>query len=87
MDDKALKLAKQSLRKEGKLETITFEKIADLVEKGGKNGAIIYLDRENQEKDFKKLDAFFKAKKRCVITRELRYTMDPKDIIYEVHVL
>ncbi|GAB0173055.1 HP0268 family nuclease [Helicobacter trogontum] len=82
-----LKLAKESLKANIKADTITFEDMAKKVEGNGKKGVVFYLDRENAEKDLKKLESFFKGKNRHTLIRELRYSMDAKDYIYEVHIL
>ena len=82
-----LKLAKESLKADIKANTITFEAMAKKVDESGSKGAIFYLDRENAEKDLKKLESFFKGKNHHTLIRELRYSMDTKDYIYEVHVL
>ncbi|RDU65880.1 hypothetical protein CQA53_05365 [Helicobacter didelphidarum] len=87
MELKELKLAKTSIKSETATKSITFDKMAEIIEKNGKKGAVFYLDRDNQEKDIKKLEAFFKKKKRAVLVRELHFTMDSKDYIYEVHIL
>lgn len=82
-----LKLARESLKADVKMDTITFEDIAKKVEENGKKGVVVYLDGENAEKDLKKLEVFFKGKDRHTLIRELRYSMDAKDYIYEVHIL
>lgn len=82
-----LKLAKETLKSDSKQEFITFEEMATIVEENGRKGAVFYLDRENLEKDLKKLEAFFKGKNKYTLVRELRYSMDSKDYVYEVHVL
>ncbi|MWV61889.1 hypothetical protein DCO58_07155 [Helicobacter saguini] len=86
MENKEIKLAKESL-KDSKSESISLAKMGEIVDKGGKNGAFFYLSKDNQEKDLKKLESFFKARKRNIMLRELRYNMDTKDYIYELHVL
>lgn len=86
METKEIKLAKESLKDE-KCKSISLAKMAEMVEKSGKNGVIFYLDKDNSEKELKKMESFFKAKKRSILLRELRYAMDTKDYIYEVHIL
>ncbi len=82
-----LKLARETLKGDNEIMPITFEAMAKMVEENGKRGVVFYLDRENAEKDLKKLESFFKGKNRHTLIRELRYSMDSKDYIYEVHVL
>lgn len=82
-----IKLAKESLKADCKSKSITFEKMEEVIEANGKKGAIFYLDRENQEKDIRKMETFFKNKNRSTIIRELHYSMDNKDYVYEVHIL
>lgn len=86
MENKEIKLAKQSL-KDSKSESISLSKMAEIVDKSGKDGAFFYLSKDNQEKDLKKLESFFKSKKHDIMLRELRYNLDTKDFIYELHVL
>lgn len=82
-----LKLARDTLKADSKAVSITTEEMAKMVEESGRKGVVFYLDRENPEKDLKKLETFFKGKNRNMLIRELRYSMDNKDYIYEVHVL
>ena len=82
-----LKLARDTLKADSKAVSITTEAMAKMVEESGRKGVVFYLDRENPEKDLKKLETFFKGKNRNMLIRELRYSMDNKDYIYEVHVL
>lgn len=82
-----LKLAKETLKSDSKVTPITFEEMAKIVDENGRKGAVFYLDRENPEKDLKKLESFFKGKNRHTLIRELRYSLDNKDYVYEVHVL
>ncbi|RDU60909.1 HP0268 family nuclease [Helicobacter sp. MIT 14-3879] len=82
-----LKLAKDSFKSDSPQESITLEKMAEVVNNNEKRGAIFYLDRENPEKNLKKLESFFKSKNRSTIVRELKISMDEKDYIYEVHIL
>lgn len=82
-----LKLAKETLKSDGHAMTITFDEMEKIVDESGRKGTVFYLERENSEKDLKKLVAFFKGKNRHTLIRELMYSMDSKDYIYEVHVL
>lgn len=82
-----LKLAKDSLKSNIETISITLEDMAKKVEKSGKKGVMFYLDRDNPEKDLKKIETFFKGKNRNTFIREIRYSMDVKDYIYEVHIL
>ncbi|RDU72747.1 hypothetical protein CQA66_03920 [Helicobacter aurati] len=82
-----IKLAKQSLKSDSIQESITLERMAEIVNNNDKRGAIFYLDRENPEKNLKKIESFFKNKERSTIIRELKISMDEKDYIYEMHIL
>lgn len=82
-----LKLARQTLKADSELTPISFEQMAKAVDDSDRRGVIFYLDRENAEKDLKKLETFFKGKNRHTLIREVRYGLDSKDYVYEVHVL
>ena len=82
-----LKLAKENLKSSIEIQKITLEDIAKKVEESGRRGIVFYLDRENPEKDLKKIETFFKGKNRSAFIREIRYGMDTKDYVYELHVL
>ncbi len=80
-----IKLAKDSLKAE--MQSITTDEMAKIVLESNKKDVIFYLAKENPEKDIKKVETFFKNKKYAVFTRELRYGLDSKDYIYELHVI
>lgn len=82
-----IKVAKNSLKSDASQSIITLEDMLSIVNENGKRGAIFYLDRENPEKNIKKIETFFKGKDRATIIREVRISMDEKDYIYEIHVL
>lgn len=82
-----LKLARESLKADSQSQNITFEEIAKIVDQNGKKGAVFYFDRGNTEKDIKKLESYFENKNRSILMRELHYSMDSKDYVYEIHIL
>lgn len=82
-----IKLAKDSLKSDSIQRTITLEDMLSIVNSNGRRGAIFYLDRDNSEKNIRKIESFFKGKDRVSIVREVRISMDEKDYIYEMHVL
>ena len=82
-----LKLARESLKADSQSQNITFEEIAKIVDQNGKKGAVFYFDRDNTEKDIKKLESYFENKNRSILMRELHYSMDSKDYVYEIHIL
>ncbi|STQ86401.1 hypothetical protein LS73_004405 [Helicobacter muridarum] len=82
-----IKVAKNSLKSDASQSILTLEDMLSIVNENGKRGAIFYLDRENPEKNIKKIETFFKGKDHATIIREVRISMDEKDYIYEIHVL
>ncbi len=83
-----IKLAKETLRGEEQCVITTFDEMYQIVNNGdNQKGITFYLDRDNSEKVIKKMESFFKNKNYSVLTRELKYSMDIKDYIYEVHIL
>ncbi len=82
-----LRLARESLKADSQSQNITFEEIAKIVDQNGKKGAVFYFDRDNTEKDIKKLESYFENKNRSILMRELHYSMDSKDYVYEIHIL
>jgi hypothetical protein len=79
------KLAKSDLQSEPR--SIELEEIEDLV--NAKEGeSILYFDRENSEKAFKKLVQHFNKKLDVnVYIREVKFGLDEKDLLYEIHFL
>jgi len=79
------KLAKSDLQSEP--QSINLEEIENLV--NAKEGeSILYFDRENSEKAFKKLVQHFNKKLDMrVYIREVKFGLDEKDLLYEIHFL
>ncbi|HIE34834.1 MAG TPA: hypothetical protein EYP79_01370 [Campylobacterales bacterium] len=78
-----LKLARNELNTKPK--SITIKKIEEDVEKTGEK--IFYFDRENSHKDLVELVDYFEDKGYSVYLREVKYGLDDKDYLYEVHIL
>ncbi len=78
------KLAKDDLKPE-ESNVISLDDIEDIVK--SKKSVIFYFDRDNSEKSIKALAKHFDKHNRSVYIREVRYGLDEKDFIYEVHIL
>ena len=70
---------------DGKPNKISTEQIEkDLAIKGQ---AFVYLDRDNQAKDVKKICDFFSQKGYNVHQHEIHYGLDDTDYLYEMHII
>lgn len=78
-----IKLARTEI--EGKPTKISVEKLEERLEAKGEK--IFYFDKDNSHKDMKNLIAHFEEKGRRVYFREIRYGLDEKDYMYEVHII
>ncbi|CAD7287490.1 hypothetical protein LMG7974_00369 [Campylobacter majalis] len=78
-----LKLARAELGTKPK--TISLDKIESAVEKEGQK--IFYFDKENSHKQLIELVEFFEEKGLSVYHRVVKYGLDEKDYMYEVHIL
>lgn len=52
-----------------------------------KSVKIAYLDRENSQKDLKELNSYYSKQGFMVYLREVRYGLDEKDIMFELHLV
>jgi len=77
------KLAREDLTSEAKI--VTLEEIEKMMKPDGET--IMYFDRTNPEKTLNKLVKHFDKQDKTVYIREVRYGLDEKDYIYEVHIL
>lgn len=64
---------------------ITIKDIEKKVQEANDRGVIIYFDKDNSEKDLKKIISYFKN--HTTFLRDLKYGLDPRDSIYELHVI
>ncbi len=78
-----LKLARAELN--GKAKSTKIDKLVEQVEK--EKQKIFYFDKDNSHKDLVELVEFFEEKDYNVYFREVRYGLDEKDYMYEVHIL
>jgi len=67
------------------VKKITLEEIEQLLNSG--KISIIYLDRQNSEKDIMKLVAYFNKKNRNVYVREVKFGLDKNEYLYEIHII
>ncbi len=78
-----LKLARATL--ETKPKKIKLEKIEEIVRNEGQK--IFYFDKDNSHKDLVVLVEHFEELGYSVYLREIKYTLDENDYIYEIHIL
>ncbi len=78
-----IKKAKVALNK--KTEQITFEQIEHELRE--RKQTIIYLDKENNAKDIKKVIEHFNKAGCSVHCHEIYYGLDAEDYIYEMHII
>ena len=67
------------------VKKITLEEIEQLLNSG--KISIIYLDRQNSEKDIMKLVAYFNKKNRNAYVREVKFGLDQNEYLYEIHII
>lgn len=75
-------LAKTTLT--DKTHKITLEKIAENL---NKQDQIFYFDNSNAHKDLLKAVSFFENKGRRAYLSDIKYGLDEKDYIYELHII
>ncbi len=66
------------------------EKIKDLnaqIDAQNQSSIFLYFDRENNHKDLQKAKAFLESQGKTVYMDEIRYGLDPKDFIYQFHII
>lgn len=78
-----LVLAKTKL--EEKMHKVSLEKLADKLD--DECARIFYFDKSNNHKDLLKAVKFFEEKGRKAYLSEIKYGMDEKDYIYEIHII
>lgn len=78
-----LVLAKTKL--EEKTHKVSLEKLIDKL--NDDCGRIFYFDKSNNHKDLLKAIKFFEEKGRKAYLSEIKYGMDGKDYIYEIHIV
>jgi len=49
--------------------------------------SIVYLDKQNSEKNIMKLVAYFNKKNRNVYVREVKFGLDKNEYLYEIHIV
>lgn len=64
---------------------ITIQEIEQRLQEANGRGVIIYFDKDNQEKELKKIMSYFKNN--TTFLRDLKYGLDNKDSIYEIHII
>ena len=67
------------------VKKITLEEIEQLLNSG--KMSIVYLDKQNSEKDIMKLVAYFNKKNRNVYVREVKFGLDKNEYLYEIHIV
>jgi hypothetical protein len=77
------KLAKADFNSEAKI--VTLEEVEGMLKSDRET--IIYFDRDNSEKALNKLAKHFDEKDKSVYIREVRFGLDEKDSLYEIHIL
>ena len=78
-----LKLARIEL--DAKPKKIKLEKIEEILQNEGQK--IFYFDKSNSHKDLVALVEHFENIGYSVYLREVKYTLDEEDYLYEVHIL
>jgi hypothetical protein len=78
-----LKLAKIELG--AKIKKINLDKIGEILKNEGQK--IFYFDKSNSHKDLVNLVEHFEELGYSVYLREVKYTLDENDYIYEIHIL
>ncbi len=78
-----LKLARTEL--DAKPKKIKLEKIEEILKNEGQK--IFYFDKSNSHKDLVALVEHFENIGYSVYLREVKYTLDEEDYLYEVHIL
>jgi len=78
-----LKLARTEL--DAKQKKIKLEKIEEILKNEGQK--IFYFDKSNSHKDLVALVEHFENIGYSVYLREVKYTLDEEDYLYEVHIL
>ncbi len=78
-----LKLAKIELG--AKIKKINLDKIEEILKNEGQK--IFYFDKSNSHKDLVALVEHFEELGYSVYLREVKYTLDENDYIYEIHIL
>ncbi len=78
-----LKLAKTELS--AKSKKIQLDKIEEILKNEGQK--IFYFDKSNSHKDLVALVEHFEELGYSVYLREVKYTLDENDYIYEIHIL
>ncbi len=78
-----LKLAKTELG--AKPKKIKLEKMEEILKEEGQK--IFYFDKSNSHKDLVALVEHFEELGYSVYLREVKYTLDENDYIYEIHIL
>ena len=79
-----IKIARVDLS--SKPTTLNANKLLDEL-KEGLGDRVLYLDRDSSHKDVLAFGEKLKSKGFSVYTREIRYGLDEKDYLYEVHIL
>jgi hypothetical protein len=67
------------------VKKITLEEIEQLLNSG--KMSIVYLDKQNSEKNIMKLVAYFNKKNRNVYVREVKFGLDKNEYLYEIHIV
>jgi len=78
-----LNLAKIELG--AKIKKISLDKIEEILKNEGQK--IFYFDKGNSHKDLVALVEHFEELGYSVYLREVKYTLDENDYIYEIHIL
>ncbi len=66
------------------------EKIKDLntqIDAQNQSSVFLYFDKENSHKDLQKAKEFLESQGKIVYMDEVRYGLDPKDFIYQFHII
>ncbi|PAF50515.1 HP0268 family nuclease [Helicobacter sp. 13S00477-4] len=70
---------------EQKTQKINLEKLLKNI--GNDHDKVFYFDRSNNHKDLLKAVSFFENKGKKAYLSEIKYGLDEKDYIYELHII
>jgi len=80
-----LKLAPTEINKAPK--KIGLNEIYKLTQTNQKRLSVFYFSRDNIHKDFQKTKTFLESKGKTFYLSEIRYGPNPRDMVYECHIL
>lgn len=66
---------------------ITLDGLYEQISSTNKDSIFYYFNRENSHKELQKAKTFLESKGKKVYIDEVHYGLDPKDFIYEFHIV